>query len=145
MRTLVLASLLSLFLSGCAFVPMATPKEESQAKAFTPSTGMTGLYIYRNEYRGGAIKMQVTVDGRILGKTVANSFLYTELPPGRHVITADGGNTDQIKVNAVPGQNIFVHQAIKAGFAAAGSSMRVVDSQEGQSGVLECTMVSSQF
>lgn len=145
MRFLSVSILVCLVLSGCASVPMADRQEDAAAKAFAPAPGMAGLYIYRNEYRGGAIKMQVTVDGKILGKTVAYSYLYTELAPGKHVITADGGNTDQLKVEAIAGQNIFVHQAIKAGFSAAGSSMRIVDSQEGQAGVMECSMVSSQF
>jgi len=124
---------------------MAANQEDAIAKAFSPSAGMAGLYIYRNEYRGGAIKMQVTVDGRILGKTVAYSYLHTELTPGLHIITADGGNTDQIKIDAIAGQNIFIHQAIQAGFSGAGSRMRVVSTKEGQAGVRECSMVSAQF
>lgn len=145
MRAIAISAVLIFSLMGCASVPMASRQEDTSAKAFTPSAGMAGLYIYRNEYRGGAIKMQVTVDGKVLGKTVAYSYLYTQLAPGKHIVTADGGNTDQIKVDAIAGQNIFIRQGIKAGFAAAGSSMRVVDVQEGQAGVMECSMVSSQF
>lgn len=143
MRNLLVIALLAL--AGCASVPMANHQEDVVAKQFLPSSGMAGLYIYRNEYRGGAIKMPVTVDGRVLGKTVPMSYLYTEVTPGRHIITADGGNTDQIKVVAVAGENVYVHQAIQPGFSMAGSSMRQVGDTEGRTGVLECKMISSQF
>ena len=143
MRNLLLITLLAL--TGCASVPMANRQEDAAAKQFSPSSGMAGLYVYRNEYRGGAIKMPVTIDGRILGKTVPMSYLYTEVTPGRHIITADGGNTDQIKVVAVADENIYIHQAIQAGLSMAGSNMAQVGEAEGRAGVLECQMISSQF
>lgn len=145
MRNFILLAVLGLFLTACASVPMADHSEDVAAKKFKPSPGMAGLYIYRNEYRGGAIKMPVVVDGRSLGKTVPMSYLHTEVVPGRHIITADGGNTDQIKVKAVAGENIYIHQAINAGFSMAGSNMVLVGDIEGKAGVLECQMISSQF
>lgn len=145
MRSFLMLAALGFFLAGCASVPMADHAADTAAKKFKPSPGTAGLYIYRNEYRGGAVKMLVVVDGRSLGKTVPMSYLYTEVPPGRHIITADGGNTDQIKIEAIAGESIYVHQAIKSGFSMAGSSMAKVSDTEGQAGVLECQMISSQF
>lgn len=145
MRLLATTLLLSLTLVGCASVPMATTQDDVTAKRFSPSPDMSGIYIYRNEYFGAAIKMPVVLDGRQLGKTVAHSYLYKEVPPGKHIITADGENTDMLKVVTQPGQNVFIHQQVKMGFAVGRSGMKVVDAAEGKAGVLECKLIESQY
>lgn len=145
MRSLAATALLCLSLVGCASVPMANTNDDGAAKKFSPSPDMSGIYIYRNEYFGAAIKMPVLLNGRELGKTVAYSYLYKEVPPGKHIITADGENTDILKVETRPGQNVFIHQQIKMGFAVGRSGMTFVDSAEGQAGVRECKLIESQY
>lgn len=145
MRSLAATTLLCLSLVGCASVPMANTRDDSDAKRFSPAPDMSGIYIYRNEYVGAAIKMPVVLDGRQLGKTVAHSYLYKEVPPGKHIITADAENTDLLKVETSAGQIIFIHQEVKMGFAVARSGMRLVDAAEGKAGVLECKLIESQY
>lgn len=145
MRSLAATALLCLSLVGCASVPMAIHQDDAEAKKFTATPTMSGIYIYRNEYFGAAIKMPVLLDGRELGKTVAHSYLYKEVPAGKHIITADGENTDMLKVVTEPGQNIYIHQRIKMGFAVGRSGMKIVDATEGQAGVLECKLIESQY
>lgn len=132
-------------LAGCASVPMAEKHIDAQAKEFGVSPDMSRIYIYRNEYFGAAVKMPVVLDGKVLGKTVAHSYLFAEVVPGRHVITADGENTDMLKLVTKPGQNVFVHQQVKMGIGAARSAMSVVMEAEGRAGVLECEMIEPQY
>lgn len=145
MRSLAATALLCLSLVGCASVPMADTQDDRDAKRFSPAPDMSAIYIYRNEFVGAAIKMPVVLDGRQLGKTVAHSYLYKEVPPGKHIITADGENTDLLKIETRAGQTIFIHQEVKMGFAVARSGMRVVDAAEGKAGVLECKLIESQY
>ena len=145
MRSLATTALLCLSLVGCAAVPMASTQDDSAAKRFAPAPDMSGIYIYRNEFVGAAIKMPVVLDGKQLGKTVAYSYLYKEVAPGKHIVTADGENTDLLKVVTQPGQITFIHQEVKMGFSVARSGMRIVEAAEGKAGVLECKLIESQY
>jgi hypothetical protein len=145
MRALATTLFLSLSLAGCAAVPMADKQTDAQAKRFASSPDMSRIYIYRNEYFGAAVKMPVVLDGKVLGKTVAHSYLFTEVVPGRHIITADGENTDMLKLVTKPGENIFIHQQVKLGLVAGRSGMSVVPEAEGKAGVLECDMIEPQY
>ena len=71
----LVASILSLALSGCASVNMANPEESAQAQEFrAPAEGMSGLYVYRDSTLGGALKKDIWVDGECLGETVRGVF-----------------------------------------------------------------------
>ncbi|MBD1602388.1 DUF2846 domain-containing protein [Pseudomonas typographi] len=145
MRALAATTLLCLSLIGCASVPMADKQADAEAKKFATAQDMSRIYIYRNEYFGAAIKMPVVLDGNILGKTVAHSYLYTEVVPGPHVIAADGENTEMLKLTTKAGENVFIHQQVQMGFVSGRSGMKVVDAAEGKAGVLECEMIEPQY
>ena len=64
----LVASILSLALSGCASVNMANPEESAQAQEFrAPAEGMSGLYVYRDSTLGGALKFGWRAEKRYLG------------------------------------------------------------------------------
>jgi hypothetical protein len=62
---------------------MAFKESDIAAKKFKePTDGNTGIYIYRNEFMGAAIKMYVFVDNKFIGQTAVNTYHYVELAPG---------------------------------------------------------------
>lgn len=130
-------------LHGCASVPAGDPAVDSEMKRFGVVPDMSRIYIYRNENFGAAIKMTVTVDGRVIGATAANTYLVAEVPAGAHTIGSDAENLTMIKINAQPGKNLYVWQEVKMGFGHARSQLHLVSDAEGREGVLETNLAGS--
>ncbi len=134
---------LSLLLTGCASVPMASSDLDTKAKTFNPSPDKASLYIYRNENFGGAIPMSVDVNGRILGDTAAKTYFHLDLLPGKYEIQSHSENTSLLEVNAEAGNNYFIWQEIKMGVWMARSSLQLVDEAKGKEGVKESKLIKT--
>ena len=136
--------LLLLSLAGCASVPMGDAKKDAELKTFTPKPGVAGLYIYRHESFGAAVRMDVEVDGKPIGQTAANTYFYREVPPGRHVITSKAENTDTLEIDTVAGKLYYIWQEVKMGFMFARTKLSLVGEDEGRKGVLESQLAADQ-
>ena len=95
-------------LGGCASVPMGDAGRDSSLKSFSSKPNVASIYVYRNETMGGAIRMDVSVDGKLLGQTAAKTYLYAEVEPGSHAITAMSENSDRIDIDAIAGHVYYV-------------------------------------
>lgn len=143
-----LAGLLALtaFASGCASVNMADEHADAQRKAFAaPAAGTAGIYIYRNETMGAAVKMPVALDGQPIGETASKTYLYKEVAPGHHTVESlTGGSENKLEVNTPSGTLTYIWQEVKMGLVAAGSKLHLVSAEEGQKGVQESKLAVSR-
>ncbi|WP_436295532.1 DUF2846 domain-containing protein [Stenotrophobium rhamnosiphilum] len=130
---------LSVLVTGCASVPMASPQADTTAKAYRAAPGQANIYVYRNETLGAALKMPVTLDGAQVGETASKTYIYRQVNPGSHVLTSQGEGS--LTVNAQAGQNYFVWQEVKMGMISGGSKLQLVDESTGKAGVDECKLV----
>lgn len=137
MRRFIFAGLMVSALAGCASVPMGSAQQDAALKTFTVPPDKTGIYIYRNESFGGAVKMDVAVDGKPIGQTAAKTYLYEQVSPGVHVVTSKAENTDSIKVDAKAGTLVFIWQEVKMGILYARNKLHLVSTDEGEAGVKE--------
>ena len=144
MKSILTPVLLALSLLGCASVPMGDPKQDAALKVFSVPSDTAGVYIYRNESMGAAVKMDVELDGQTIGKTVAKSYLYKEVVPGKHSITSKAENEDTIEIDAKPGTLNYVWQEVKMGIFYARSKLHLVDEAEGKKGVLETNLAETK-
>lgn len=144
MKKLIAVAAVAIALAGCASVPMGDAKMDAQAKTFVVPQDKTGLYIYRNESMGAVAKMTVAIDGQTVGQTAAKTFIYKEVPPGKHVITSSAENTDTLEVDAKPGTLAFIWQEVKMGILSARSKLHLVTAEEGKKGVGETKLVVGQ-
>jgi hypothetical protein len=135
MKKLFAVALVAASLVGCASVPMGDAKQDAALKTYTVAPDKAGIYIYRNETMGAAIKMDVAVDGAPIGQTAANTYLYKEVTPGKHTVVSQGA--DKLDVDAAPGTLTFIWQEVKMGMMAAGSKLHLVDATQGKKGVNE--------
>ncbi|MGU7783240.1 DUF2846 domain-containing protein [Burkholderia sp. PU8-34] len=126
-----------LILAGCASVPMGDPQRDAELKTFKTPQEKAAIYVYRNESMGGAIKMPVTLDGKILGDTAAKTYLYSEVEPGRHQLVSKAENDSTLDVDTVAGKIYYVWQEVKMGIMYARSKLQLVDDTTGQDGVKE--------
>ena len=128
-------------LAGCALAPPASPELDAQAKTFASTPGKANLYIYRNEIFGGATMMEVLLDGKSLGRTMAQQYFLIPVEPGRHTVTSKSENESTVDFTAVAGHNHFVWQEAKYGNLAPRTLMHVMSENEGRAGVGECKRV----
>ncbi|HEY9096779.1 MAG TPA: DUF2846 domain-containing protein [Hydrogenophaga sp.] len=140
--TAMLAAVLS---TGCASVNMADASQDTQRKAFIAPTDKAGIYIYRNESMGAAVKMPVTVDGQMVGQTAANTYLYKEVAPGKHKIESlTEGSENKLEVDVKAGTLTYIWQEVKMGMWAAASKLHLVSPEQGKKGVLETKLAVTQ-
>lgn len=132
----------SLFMGGCASVPMASTERDAQAKSFAVDAAKSNIYIYRNESIGGAIKMPLVVDGKMAGDTAAKTYLLTSVEPGEHTIISRAENDASLKLKTAPGKNYFVWQEVKMGVWMARSQLHAVDEATGKEAVSECKLIN---
>lgn len=144
MKKIFIAAVLASSLVGCASVPMGDEKQDAALKTFSVPADKAGVYIYRNESMGAAVKMDVEVDGQVIGQTAANTYLYKEITPGKHTISSKAENTHTIEIDAKPGTLTYVWQEVKMGILYARTKLNLVDEEEGKEGVLETTLAASK-
>jgi hypothetical protein len=137
-------SILLAALVGCATVPMGDIKQDSALKAFQAKPDVAGLYIYRNESFGGAIRMDVEIDGMPVGQTVAKTYLFRAVVPGKHTVTSKSENTDSLEFDAVAGKLYYVWQEVKMGILFARTQLHLVGDEEGKKGVLETQLAETK-
>ena len=128
-------------LSGCASVPMADTKLDAAAKTFAAPAGKAGVYVYRNETFGAAVKMDVFLDGKRLGDTVARSYFYAEVEPGTHAVMGKSENESEVRFHALAGKLYFIWQEVKMGLLYARNELKLVDEAVGRAGVTESNRI----
>lgn len=144
MKKLLAVAAVTVTLVGCASVKMGDPQQDAAAKKFTAPKENAAVYVYRNESMGAAVKMDVEIDGKPVGITGANTFLYKEVAPGKHTITSKAENTDSVEIDAKPGTLHYIWQEVKMGVLYARTKLHLVDEAEGQKGVTETKLAETK-
>jgi len=142
---LLLALCLLALTTGCATVAMMPAEDDTRAKTFAVNSGKANIYLYRNETFGAAIKMPVSVNGKMAGQTASKTYLLWEVDPCVYDISSITEKTSTIKLIVESGKNYFVWQEVKMGLFAARSELKQVDEATGKQGVAECARAESGF
>jgi hypothetical protein len=127
-------------LSGCASVPMAAA-DSARFKLLAAPPDASVVYLYRNESFGAAVKMDVSLDGRPYGQTVAKSYMVWQVAPGSHRIVSQAENNVELTFETSPGRRYFVWQEVKMGLLYARGQLHQVPDGQGQAGVNECELI----
>lgn len=134
-------------LAGCASVPKGDAAQESMLKSFMPTQGVSSIYVYRKEDVGGFSAMEVHVDGSSVGRIADKTFLYIEVPPGRHVVSGKAGGKPVagIVLDTRPGKLYYVKQESRlGGLLASGSTLTRVDDIEAQHAIRKTSLAAGQ-
>jgi hypothetical protein len=143
MIRLFATALVASALVGCASVPMGDPQRDAELKNFAVAPGKAGVYVYRNESMGAAVKMDVSLDGAPLGQTGAKTYLYKDVTPGKHTISSKAENTETIEFDAKPGSLTYVWQEVKMGVMSARSKLHIASEADGKKGVQASKLAQS--
>lgn len=129
-------------LIGCASVPMAPMDIDAKAKEFSPEPNKASLYVYRNESFGAAIPMTVSINGKTLGQTAAQTYFRLNIMPGKYTVESYTENVSSLPLSVEAGKNYFVWQEVKMGMWAARSMLQQVDENTGRAGVMESKLIA---
>lgn len=126
-----------LVMGGCASVPMGDSQQDAALKTFNAPQDKAAVYVYRNESIGAGVKMDVSLDGKPIGKTAAKTYLYEEIAPGHHQLLSEAENNSTLDFDVAAGKVYYVWQEVKMGIMYARNKLQLVDDQTGQAGVKE--------
>ena len=138
MMKIILAVLLATLFVGCASVKMENKELSEQSKQFSkPSSGNSGLYIYRDSVVGAALKKDIWVDGKCIGESAAKVFFYTEVAGGKsHVIATESEfSPNELSIAAEEGKNYFIRQFIKFGVFVGGAGLEFIPEEKGKAAI----------
>ena len=144
LKQLLLCSALAsaVLLTGCASVPMADASRDSEAKSFSAPADQANIYLYRNENMGAGVKMDVSLDGRQVGQTVAKSYLLMTVPAGTHSLKGSAENDSELQLTTEAGKNYFVRQYIKLGVFVGGADLEVIPETQGKEAVAKLALAT---
>lgn len=146
MKNIAFVILLSALLTGCASVPMESKEGSVKAKQFaSPQAGNSGLYIYRDSFIGKAIKRDIWVNEKCVGKSAPDVFFYTEVDGGKeHAISTESSfspNAMMLFVEA--GKNYFIRQYITLGPAVGMAGLESIPEEQGKVAVAKLDLATS--
>ncbi|MBY0234486.1 MAG: DUF2846 domain-containing protein [Burkholderiaceae bacterium] len=130
---------------------MGDAKQDAETRAFAVPQDTAGIYVYRNDYvyrnesMGAAVEVDVELNGKPVGRTAASTYLYIQVPPGKHAITAKAENADTVEIYAQPGRIHFIWQEVKLGSLQVRTKLHLVDESQGKQGVTDIKLAAAQF
>jgi hypothetical protein len=136
----------TLLISGCASVDMASKAESAKAKEFNPPTqGNAGVYIYRDNFLGKALKKDLWIDGKCIGESAPNVFFYTEVEGGKNhrIETESEFSPNALELMVETGKNYFIRQFTKMGVFVGGAGLEQIPEEQGKKDVANLEMAQS--
>lgn len=126
-----LLAVLAAGLFGCS----ATGPRFSEVSQSLPSLGENEgrIYFFRNSFMGAAVQPEVSVNGRLVGKSQPNSFFFIDRPAGSYRATARTEAEGSIDIVLRPKQTAYVQMSISMGFLVGHPAFERVGEAEGRS------------
>ena len=143
-KSIICISIVAL-LAGCASVKMESKDASDKLKQFgPPSVGNSGLYLYRDSSFGAALKKDIQVDGKCVGKSAPNVFFYTEVAGGKvHAISTESEfSPNTLALMTEAGKNYFIRQYIKFGLLIGGADLEAVSEEKGKLAVSQLELAA---
>lgn len=101
-------------------VAEATLQQRDEALTFTPPAGKAALYIYRNQFVGRAVGINIIIDGREAAQLKSPRFTRILLSPGNHRIAGYTGTNKKpadgegLAFTANAGEIVVMKTAVEA-------------------------------
>ena len=128
-------------LAGCAST-LAPPKADTLAKLMQPAEGKAVIYLFRNDPATAPKRIRVTLDGKTMGKTSAQTYFRWEVGAGQHIITSDSWRWSGLVINAEPGRMYYVWQDV--GFFEPTSELKLVDRDTAEINLRSCYLLQNE-
>ncbi len=80
-------------LSSCVSVPWLSQKQMRKQNNSLFLKIKASIYIYRNESLGSAVKVGITLDGKMIGNTARHTYFSLDVEPGKHQVACVAEST----------------------------------------------------
>jgi hypothetical protein len=128
-------------LAGCASQPLAKPEADTLAKLMKAVPDKAVIYLIRNEPTSAPWPIRVTLDGRDVGETGAETYFRWTVEPGEHMIVSYTENAAGIMINAEQGRIYYVWQDIRMGLFQPRSKLKLVDRTTAEIALRSCYLL----
>jgi len=129
-------------LAGCAST--APPKADTLAKLMEPAEGKAVIYLFRNNPPSAPWLLRVTLDGKTMGKTGAQTYFRWEVGAGQHIIISYAERWSGLVIDAEPGRTYYVWQDVHMGFFQPTSELKLVDRDTAEINLRSCYLLQSE-
>lgn len=119
--------------TNCAYATDGSKAVDANdlAKEFQTDAQYAGVYIYRNELFYWP-SMDVMIDGAFVAKPQAFYYVWKKLSPGRHTISAQGAEKNEIEITVEAGRNYFLWLEAKGSYGGPKPALHVVEEAVGK-------------
>ncbi|HTO42646.1 MAG TPA: DUF2846 domain-containing protein [Burkholderiales bacterium] len=115
-------------LTGCGTASLAPASADTTAKLLQPPPeGKAVIYLFRNSPPSYGWVIPVTLDGKDMGVTNAQTYFRWEVAPGEHMIISRTVDWSGMVINAEGGKTYYVWQDIGVGLFVPTSELKQVD------------------
>jgi hypothetical protein len=102
-----------------------TEKEAALRFEAEPNSGV--IYVYRNQYTGFLVGMNVMLDSASIGQTRGFCFYRLVVTPGTHVIGGDKRCQASVSIDIAAGQIAYVEQEIVMSATKGGYQFKIAE------------------
>jgi hypothetical protein len=131
-------------LSACASRPLADADTDALAKLMRPVEGKAVIYVFRNETYSAPWPVRLTLDGKNMGSTDANTYFRWSVEPGQHIIATHAENDEGLVLETEAGKVYYVWQEISMGYFQPRSSLRQVDRSTADVALRSCYLLQNR-
>lgn len=137
----LLIPIMLLALSGCA--SLSNPETDALAKLMRPVEGKAVIYVFRNEEYSAPFKIGLSLDGKSMGSTDADTYMRWSVEPGQHIIVSHSENDAPLVLETEAGKVYYVWQDVSMGFFRPRSDLRRVDRSTAEIALRSCYLLRS--
>ena len=136
--------LLTSALTGCTPLPLAKPEADTLAKQMQPVADKAVIFLFRNEAPSAPWALRVTLDGKEMGNTSAQTYFRWTVEPGEHTIISYSENAPGLLINAEPGHVYYVWQEVNTGFFQPRTELHLVDRMTAEIALRSCYLLEGK-
>jgi hypothetical protein len=103
----------------------ATPEQRAEALKFAPIADKAVLYVFRNQFLGRAVGINVLINGRAVAQIKSPRFIRVTLTPGAHLIAGYTGTNkppaegEGVAINANAGDVLIMKCEVEPNMVGA--------------------------
>ena len=147
LSVIIVLTILSLFMAGCAATSKAPEEKSTAAKTFEAPEGRGSVFLYRTgRMVGAAGQLKVMVNNKDAGGTGPGTFFRWDLNPGNYTFASSTAESSAVvSVTIEAGETYFLRQDARLGVGNGRVTLVEVSEKKGKQEVQGCKLLVSAY